>query len=389
MGKFFNNWRYYSFGRELYVDCMKKLFINNLNSLRQANKLAAIIIFCFSLFPLFYNRDFVVMGICILAGIIAAVFSSYLNYKMQVTIVNNTFIYLFTSLFYLNIMAFSIYLGIWIYPGKVSVFFISFLICAPLVLINPPVFNFCLTAGAMVIFFICTLFFKTYENFIFDIINTLIAGVISLYFCWNITKLRLEFELSANMLEEERNKYLNQSTTDELTQLNNRRDFFKTFKRYLSSYRTNDEWLCVAIGDIDFFKNYNDHYGHPKGDECLRSIGLVFNELKDTMGVYAARVGGEEFAMLWFEKEASHVNEVVTYVADILRELKIPHEKSKVSEIVTMSIGVYVERSGSRNDEQTLYDFADKSLYVAKGSGRNCAIISGREIDMYKVSPRS
>jgi diguanylate cyclase (GGDEF)-like protein len=368
---------------------MRNMFVNNLNSLRQANKLVAGLVFCFSLFPIFFNRELNVMGVCLGTALIAAGFSSYLNYKMQVTIVNNTFIYVFTTLFYINIMAFSIYLGIWVYPDKISSFFLSFLICAPLALINPPVFNLCLTLTAMVVFIICNIFFKTSGNFTFDIVNTLIAGIIGLYFCWNITKLRLEFELSANMLEEERNKYLNQSTTDELTQLNNRRDFFKTFKRYLSSYRTNDDWLCVAIADIDFFKNYNDHYGHPKGDDCLRSIGSVFNKLKDAMGVYAARVGGEEFAMLWFEKDASHVNDIVTYMSDLIKELKIPHEKSKVSENVTMSIGVYVERSGSHNDEQTLYDLADKALYNAKGSGRNCSIISGREIEQYKVSPRS
>jgi diguanylate cyclase (GGDEF)-like protein len=368
---------------------MKKLFIDNLNNLRKANKLTAGLMFCFSLFPMFFSRDFVVTGVCIGAAIIAVIFASYLNYKMQMAILNNTFIYIFTSLFYINIMAFSIYLGIWVYNEKLAVFFISFLICAPLMLVNPPTFNLCLTLSAMAVCIICSIFFKTTENYIFDIVNTFIAGIFSLYFCWNITKLRLEFELSANMLEEERNKYLNQSTTDELTQLNNRRDFFKTFKRYLSSYRTNDDWLCVSIADIDFFKNYNDHYGHPKGDECLRSIGLVFNELKDTMGVYAARVGGEEFAMLWFEKEASHVNDVVTYMSDLIRELKIPHEKSKVSKNVTMSIGVYVERSDSHNDEQTLYDLADKALYNAKESGRNCAIISGREIEQYKVSSHS
>jgi len=143
------------------------------------------------------------------------------------------------------------------------------------------------------------------------------------------------------------------------------------------------------MADIDFFKNYNDHYGHPKGDDCLRAIGGAFNRLKETMGVYCARVGGEEFAMLWFEKDASHVDEVVNRFNKLIKTLKIPHEKSSVNEYVTMSIGVYVERCGATKDTEELYNLADKCLYTAKESGRNCAIINGRELTQYQIKPAS
>ncbi|MCL2100456.1 MAG: GGDEF domain-containing protein, partial [Fibromonadales bacterium] len=79
-----------------------------------------------------------------------------------------------------------------------------------------------------------------------------------------------ELVLIANKLEDERNHYFDKSTIDELTQLKNRRDFMDTFKRYLSNYRQSDNFLCIAIMDIDFFKKYNDHYGHLAGDECLQ-----------------------------------------------------------------------------------------------------------------------
>ncbi|MDR1836742.1 MAG: GGDEF domain-containing protein [Treponema sp.] len=252
--------------------------------------------------------------------------------------------------------------------------------------VNPPLFNLCLIFGAVVVFIVSTVIMKTPDNFIADIINVSFAGVISMYFSWHITKLRLGLEISATMLEDERNKYLDQSTIDELTKLKNRRDFEHTFKRYQSNYRTSDDWLCVAICDIDFFKNYNDHYGHPMGDECLRSVGRVLDGLMDSMSVYAARVGGEEFAMLWFEKDASHVDKIVSHVSGAIAGLKIPHEKSKVSKFVTISIGIYVERCGSPNDTKTLYNLADKALYTAKGSGRNCAIVCGEEIKEYKIT---
>jgi len=255
--------------------------------------------------------------------------------------------------------------------------------------INPPLYNLLLTIGAIAVFITCTFFVKTAANVIYDIVDATVAGIFSIFFNWYITKLRMGMEISTTMLEEERNKYQDQSTTDELTRLSNRRDFMNTFSRYLSNYRTSDNWLCIAIADIDFFKNYNDHYGHPMGDTCLRSIGEVFNRLKETMGVYVARVGGEEFAILWFEEDASHVNSIVSSLYNMIKEMNIPHEKSSVSEIVTMSIGIYIERLGKSTDVQTLYNLSDKALYEAKGNGRKCAVITGSEIERYVITPDS
>ena len=384
MGNFYNTWRYYSFGQEQYSDCMGKVFISNLNSLRLASMLVAIFIACFAFFPLFYI-NYLNGIVCFASALIAFLISTYLNYKMQTTIVTNRFIYVFLSLFYLNIMLLGIFLGIWSDPDKLGVIYFCFLICGLLMFVNPPTFNLALTLTAMVIFILCSIFFKP-ENAIYDIIDVIIAGIFGLFFSWHITKLRMGLELSTTMLEEERNKYLDQSTIDELTQLNNRRDFMKTFQRYLSNYRNSDDYLCVSIADIDFFKNFNDHYGHPQGDVCLRSVGAAFAKLKDIMGVYAARVGGEEFAILWFEREASHVDEVVKCISGLIRDMKMPHAKSKVNEFVTMSMGVYVERVGQSNDGQTLYDLADKALYAAKGGGRNCAVVNGRDINEYKIT---
>lgn len=385
MGKFFYSWRFYTYGHERYHECMSNVFVNNLNSLRQANTIVAVFAGCFSLFPILFEKNYFNAAFSIATAVIALLLAVYLNYKMQTAIVENKFIYLFTVIFYINLMAFGIFLGIWSAPDRLATIYLCFLICALLMFINPPLFNLCLTIGAMFAFIILTFINKAAENAIVDIVDTLIAGIISLYFTWHITKLRLGMEISANMLEEERNKYMDQSTIDELTKLKNRRDFMSTFQRYLSNYRTTDDWLCVALSDIDFFKNYNDHYGHPMGDDCLRSVGRVLTNLTENMNVYAARVGGEEFALLWFEKDAAHANEVVSTMSKMIRDMKIPHEKSKVHEFVTMSIGVYIEKCGASNDAKALYELADNALYTAKGSGRNCAIITGREIAQYKL----
>jgi diguanylate cyclase (GGDEF)-like protein len=284
-------------------------------------------------------------------------------------------------------MQLGIYLSVLAEPDNYAVVFMCILICALFLFIHPPLYNLCVTLIAVAFFIVSTVLVKSKQNWSVDVINVLFAGVISLFFNWQITKLRLTALLSLTKLEDERNKYYDQSTIDELTQLRNRRDFDQTFQRYLSSYRTSDDWLCIAIFDIDFFKRYNDYYGHIKGDDCLRAIGGMLNTLRETMGLYCARVGGEEFAILWFENDLSHINTVVARLNALVRELKIPHERSRLEPYVSISTGVYVEPCGTSSDTRTLYDLADKALYIAKSNGRNCAIISGRNFVQYKITP--
>jgi len=380
-------WRFYSFGREQYTECMNKLFSNNLLSLQQTTKIVAITAAVFSLFPVIYKKNFIEMGIYLLVALISFLINLYSNYLLQQINVKNRTIYILITLFFTNIILFGIYLDIWSGANSLASLFPCFLICALLMFVNPARFILSLTLSAMVVFITSAVIFIPPSSLGFYIINSIIACLMSLYFSWQITKLRLGLEISTTMLEDEKNKYLDQSTVDELTQLKNRRDFMNTFQRHLTNYRTSDNWLCIALADIDFFKLYNDNYGHPQGDVCLRSIGAALNRLRDELGIYSARVGGEEFAVLWFEKDAANVDVVINKWMDIISELKLLHEKSKVSDYVTMSIGVYVSKCGAYNETQTLYDLADKALYAAKGTGRNCAVINGDEIKQYKITP--
>jgi diguanylate cyclase (GGDEF)-like protein len=386
MWKKLYSWRYYSVGKEHYHECINKLFMDNLRNLYQANAIVAAFAGCFTVLSIFIDKDIIKAGICLGAALIALLMAFFTYYKLQ-TYATKRFIYILTSIYYVNVMTLGIYLGVWSSPDKLATIFLCFLICVQLMFINPPQFNLCLTISAIAAFTVSTIFVKKFDIWLLDIINTSIAGAISLYFTWHIGKLRLGLELSTTMLENERDGYYDQSTIDELTKLKNRRDFQQTFRRYLSNYRTSDNFLCIAIIDIDFFKFYNDHYGHPGGDECLRSVGKVLGSLKETHDVYSARVGGEEFALLWFEAEISHVDVVVSHLQELIKKLKIPHAKSKVLPYVSISMGVFVERCGIPTDTQTMYDMADKALYNAKEGGRNCAIITGSTIEQYKILP--
>jgi diguanylate cyclase (GGDEF)-like protein len=367
---------------------MKNLFVHNLMMLRQINLIIAVVVGSFSVYP-FIKLDLITAGIHLAVALVALLLSLYSNYKMQVAQQSNRFIYISMTLFYTNIMMFGIYLNVWSSPDKLASIFLCLLMCALLMFINSPLFNLSLTLGAMVIFIVSSVMIKMPDDAFMDVINVLVAGVISLYHGWHISKLRMGMEISADILEDERNSYFDQSTIDALTKMKNRRDFMQTFQRYLSNYRTSDDWLCVAICDVDFFKNYNDHYGHPMGDDCLRSIGGVLNDLMESLSVYAARVGGEEFALLWFENDITHIDTIINHITDKISDLNIPHEKSKVCTHVTLSIGIYVEPCGSSTDAEALYNLADRSLYTAKEGGRNCAVVNGGNIKEYKIVPVS
>ena len=392
MKKMIYLWRYYTLGREQYHECMKKTLKINLNSLLHGNILTAVLAGLFAFFPILVDFDFKRAAFYFLTSFLALFFALAAGWEIRRTnrqkgLISKKFIYIFTIAYYLNLMLFGMYLGVWSDPGNYAVTIMIIFVCALTLFIFSPVFILCLTACAMTGFIIAVIFAKSHQLYIYDICNVIFAGLISLFFCWRISMLRMVAILNTNKLEGERNKYLDESMIDELTKLRNRRDFMQTFQRFVLNFRTSDIWLCIGMADIDFFKNYNDHYGHPKGDDCLRAIGTAFTRLKETMGVYCARVGGEEFAMLWFEKDASHADEVVNRFNKLIRALKIPHEKSSVNEYVTMSVGVYVERCGATKDTEELYNLADKCLYTAKESGRNCAIINGREITQYQIKP--
>jgi diguanylate cyclase (GGDEF)-like protein len=371
---------------------MKKTLRTNLYSLRQGNILASILACFFAFFPIILNADYKKAAFYFLTSFIAMLFALIAGRKIRKInkrsrLISKNYIYIFAGAYYLNIMLFGIYLGVWSSPDNYAVTIMIFFVCALYLFVFSPVVHLCMTLFAMAAFIAADVLVKSPQYYIPDICNVVLAGLISSIVSWHISMLRLVAMLNADKLEDERNKYMEESTIDELTNLRNRRDLLHTFQRYLLNFRSSDDWLCIAIADIDFFKNYNDHYGHPKGDDCLRAIGGAFNRLKDTMGVYCARVGGEEFAMIWFENDASHVDAVVNRFNKLIRALKIPHEKSSVGEYITMSTGVYVERCGASHDPQELYNLADKALYAAKESGRNCAVIRGREITEYKIKP--
>ncbi|MDR0474585.1 MAG: GGDEF domain-containing protein [Treponema sp.] len=384
MRKILNKWRFYGLGEDEYKKCMEKIFFKNIIGLRRTNGVVAVLLACFLFVPIFIDKNPTKAMFFIGTVVIAAILHFFIRCKYdqnnQEQKADKKLIHTLIFLSYANVISFGLYLGVWANPGNIAGSFLAILICALILFNISPIYYLCLTLCSVTVFVFIVIMKKSPEAYSIDIPNALFAGIIALFFGWQIIMNRLSLASVANKMENERNNYYDQSIVDELTQLKNRRDFMNTFQRFLTSYRQSDNYLCIAILDIDFFKNYNDHYGHPKGDECLHNIGKALKDLQSKMNVYAARIGGEEFALIWFEEEASNVHNAASQIRAAIRCLNIPHEKSDVVPYVTISIGICVHRCGTSNSMDALYDLADRALYNAKKNGRNRAVITSSEI---------
>jgi diguanylate cyclase (GGDEF)-like protein len=126
--------------------------------------------------------------------------------------------------------------------------------------------------------------------------------------------------------------------------------------------------------DVDFFKTYNDYYGHPAGDDVLRAVGGVLKQFSVDENVFVARVGGEEFLAIWTENRVTEAERLALKLRQNIIDLNIPHIKSAIAPYVTASIGLYIMRGGAEDTATQLYQNVDLALYKAKESGRNCIV---------------
>jgi diguanylate cyclase (GGDEF)-like protein/PAS domain S-box-containing protein len=164
---------------------------------------------------------------------------------------------------------------------------------------------------------------------------------------------------------------------DGLTGLANRRAFDEQIEAQRDRARRNRAPLSLLLVDVDHFKNFNDSYGHPTGDDCLRRIAATLQAIASRPQDLAARYGGEEFALILPDTDAEGARIVAERICDSIRALAIPHDSSAVAGHVTVSIG---GATLAKLDEETsvaaLVKSADVALYAAKGAGRNTARIA-------------
>lgn len=159
------------------------------------------------------------------------------------------------------------------------------------------------------------------------------------------------------------------ATTDELTGLYNRRTFNKILPQEINRARRDGKLIVMMIIDVDFFKQYNDTYGHIAGDHALTKIGHTIKNYLLRASDFGFRLGGEEFGVICTVSSPEEAMRIADNLRKTIEELGLPHEKNTASMFISVSIGVAVHKSTSTPEE--LYFTADTELYKAKDSGRN------------------
>lgn len=174
----------------------------------------------------------------------------------------------------------------------------------------------------------------------------------------------INLKLKSDMLEE-------LSMYDGLTHIPNRRYFNERYENEYKEASRETKSLAVMMIDIDSFKNYNDNYGHGKGDEALLRVANVLKESLKRPSDTVARYGGEEFVVVLKDTTKEGAQNIAQTLVSAVEALKLPHAYSQASEYVTISMGVAYKEAENTLSKEALLKAADDALYKAKESGKN------------------
>jgi diguanylate cyclase (GGDEF)-like protein len=165
------------------------------------------------------------------------------------------------------------------------------------------------------------------------------------------------------------------ASLDGLTRVANRRRFDEYVEQEWKRSAREQSALALILCDIDYFKRYNDTYGHLAGDDCLKQVAQAISQAARRPADLVARYGGEEFVVVLPNTETEGAMHVAQAIQKAIHRLQIPHEHSSVSPYVTVSIGMSFTIPHNATAPEVLLDMADQALYEAKAQGRNTLIL--------------
>ena len=224
-------------------------------------------------------------------------------------------------------------------------------------------------------------FLNTYDSIIKEVAFILIIIIfciliISFYVFKSIQSDQTKLEITTRKLKHANKKLENVSYTDSLTSLHNRRYFNFIYEKELKRAKRENKYITFMMLDIDFFKQYNDTYGHIEGDYALKSVAKVLKDVLKRPSDYVFRLGGEEFGVLLSDTDEDNSSIIAQKICNAVRGREIKHEASKTNVFLTISVGVVCCIADDALDEEYLITKADDMLYKAKDSGRDRYIIT-------------
>jgi diguanylate cyclase (GGDEF)-like protein len=177
-------------------------------------------------------------------------------------------------------------------------------------------------------------------------------------------------------LRDARRQLTDLANVDELTGLGNRRLVNSALREEINRARRSGSEISVILLDVDYFKNYNDTYGHPAGDEVLQRLADLMQRATSRAGEVVARYGGEEFIIVLPGASAASALRTAQRLKELVMEEKIPHSSSEIAEVLTISQGVATVQPAGDLQPADLIRKADAALYRAKGGGRNTIAVA-------------
>lgn len=159
---------------------------------------------------------------------------------------------------------------------------------------------------------------------------------------------------------------------DDLTGIPNRRSLRNFINKIIESNDIEFSTLSIILFDIDFFKQFNDYYGHEEGDKALIAVAKQINSMVKNRKEFFCRLGGEEFIYAIVNQKQEYILSLADEIREKITEMKIPHEYSDVNCYITVSAGVSTINLSSKEDVGQGISLADRALYLAKNDGRNC-----------------
>lgn len=189
-------------------------------------------------------------------------------------------------------------------------------------------------------------------------------------------------QLSNQVLQKLYQELQIQASLDGLTQVPNRRFFDQYFDQQWSQLKSTEFPLSLIFIDVDYFKKYNDTYGHQAGDDCLKQVAQVIAQTLTSKPGLVARYGGEEFVVVLPKIDQNEAVSIAEKIRDNLKFIQLDHQSSSVSSYVTLSLGIATAEFGNPETIKTiktpgdLIVIADQALYQAKNQGRDRVVCS-------------
>jgi diguanylate cyclase (GGDEF)-like protein len=184
-------------------------------------------------------------------------------------------------------------------------------------------------------------------------------------------------------LKEANQELKRQANIDSLTQVANRRRFDEYLIQEWARCAREKQFLSLILSDVDYFKAYNDAYGHQAGDDCLYKVAQAMNLVVKRPADLVFRYGGEEFAVILPFTNGEGAVKIAEEIRQEIKQLKIPHTLSQVSENVTLSLGISSIIPHCNSAPELLIEAADRALYQAKAQGRDRFISNSLEVPLF------